>query len=128
MLASSDKAASMTGLLSSRRDRRQDTGAFNSSAESREGLALLQRSGDIPPRRMHPGPLLVAYRAIRPRALERAVLLPGWTSERRAFEKLTIALSTWIRFFGPATQVFYGGRPRKLALPAASSGCYYNLA
>jgi hypothetical protein len=44
-----------------------------------------------------PRPPLVDYRAGRPRAWKRAVLLPGWISERRAFEKLTIALSTWFR-------------------------------
>jgi hypothetical protein len=111
MIASSQKAASLMGLLSSRRDGsgRQDAGSFKSSAESREGLFWQQRSGDFPSRRLRPRPLLVAYRAIRPGALERAVLLPGWTSERRAVEKLTIALSTWVRFRGSTTQVFYGG-------------------
>lgn len=44
-----------------------------------------------------PRPPLVDYRAGWPRAWKRAVLLPGWISERRAIEKLTIALSTWFR-------------------------------
>ena len=53
-----------------------------------------------------PKPPLVDYRARRPRAWERAVLLPGWISERRAFEKLTIAPSTWFRSPGSSRLVF----------------------
>jgi hypothetical protein len=33
----------------------------------------------------------------RPRAEERAVLLPGWISGRRVLEKVSISLSTWWR-------------------------------
>ncbi len=53
-----------------------------------------------------PRPPLVDYRARRPRAWKRAVLLPGWISERRAFEKLTIALSTWFRSPGSSRIVY----------------------
>jgi hypothetical protein len=34
------------------------------------------------------------------------VLLPGWISERRAFEKLFMALSTWPRPPGPSRIAF----------------------